>query len=379
LGTKAITDRIPATLEPLVPKAPTPDYVLDPSTGPLKPIQDRIPLEADTLTSVDSITGRIPISEARERAIMEAGTRVAEPVIPADIPTDPFAANPAVDPTVNPYTDPTAPGGPTEITPTPRTITDLDFETASQAATQDRGGLQGVLDTSLGFVRENPMLTAVGAVGLASLLQGDKAGKRKSSSKDGKPEAKPEFETHIPSSTYRPGIDPEFVFYRQSGYGFADGGPVTDPIEDLTQTQGMTPPRPNVSEATIEMLMQRAMMAIKGQTDNPDLDLEMLRMVIGDEAFDEFMDMFMPTEGGPSEGRGIPGIGGGVSDDVPAMIDGQHPAQLSSGEYVVPSDVVSHLGDGNTNAGIAALDNAIGQVRNIKTGNTSMPPSLGMV
>lgn len=54
----------------------------------------------------------------------------------------------------------------------------------------------------------------------------------------------------------------------------------------------------------------------------------------------------------------VQGEGGGQDDVVPA--------RLSQGEYVVPADVVSHLGDGTTNAGGKALDHLVKKVRHQK-------------
>ena len=74
-----------------------------------------------------------------------------------------------------------------------------------------------------------------------------------------------------------------------------------------------------------------------------------------------------------AEGGYIGGIAGGMDDTVPASIDGSQPAALSSGEFVVPADVVSHLGDGNNQNGAAKLYNFMDQVRTVKTGSTEQP------
>lgn len=62
--------------------------------------------------------------------------------------------------------------------------------------------------------------------------------------------------------------------------------------------------------------------------------------------------------------------GGGQADDIPALIDGMEPAALSEGEYVIPADVVSMLGDGSTEAGARILDQLIKDIRKTKTGKT---------
>jgi len=73
----------------------------------------------------------------------------------------------------------------------------------------------------------------------------------------------------------------------------------------------------------------------------------------------------------------VPGVGSGMSDDVPFSIEGQQPALLSRDEYVLPADVVSQLGDGSSGAGADMLDGFIDQVRNDKYGNTNQPPPNG--
>jgi len=69
-------------------------------------------------------------------------------------------------------------------------------------------------------------------------------------------------------------------------------------------------------------------------------------------------------------GRYLGGMTDGMADEVPASIDGKQPAALSDGEFVVPADVVSHLGNGNSNAGAKALHDMMANVRQDRTGNS---------
>ena len=59
----------------------------------------------------------------------------------------------------------------------------------------------------------------------------------------------------------------------------------------------------------------------------------------------------------------------GMADDVPASIDGKQEARLSDGEFVIPADVVSHLGNGNSDAGAKVLKEMMSRVRKVRTGN----------
>jgi hypothetical protein len=74
--------------------------------------------------------------------------------------------------------------------------------------------------------------------------------------------------------------------------------------------------------------------------------------------------------GGYSDGgRMLKGPGDGMSDSIPASIGRKQPARLADGEFVVPADVVSHLGNGSTDAGAKQLYSMMNKVRNARTGN----------
>jgi hypothetical protein len=68
-------------------------------------------------------------------------------------------------------------------------------------------------------------------------------------------------------------------------------------------------------------------------------------------------------------GRMLKGPGDGMSDDIPASIGNKQPARLADGEFVIPADVVSHLGNGSTDAGAKHLYAMMNKVRKARTGN----------
>ena len=70
------------------------------------------------------------------------------------------------------------------------------------------------------------------------------------------------------------------------------------------------------------------------------------------------------------KGYYLGGTTDGMADKVPATIDQQQPAALSDGEFVVPADVVSHLGNGNSNAGAKQLYGMMDRIRQARTGTT---------
>jgi len=67
--------------------------------------------------------------------------------------------------------------------------------------------------------------------------------------------------------------------------------------------------------------------------------------------------------------RLLQGPGDGMSDNIPATINGRQPARLADGEFVIPADVVSHLGNGSTEAGAKQLHGMMDKVRKARTGN----------
>lgn len=67
-------------------------------------------------------------------------------------------------------------------------------------------------------------------------------------------------------------------------------------------------------------------------------------------------------------GRYLQGPTDGMADEINTSIDDKQPAKLSHGEFVVPADVVSHLGNGNSDAGAKKLYSMMDKVRQARTG-----------
>jgi len=81
--------------------------------------------------------------------------------------------------------------------------------------------------------------------------------------------------------------------------------------------------------------------------------------------------------GGYSDGgRMLRGPGDGMSDSIPAQIGGKQPARLADGEFVVPADVVSHLGNGSTDAGAKQLYKMMDRIRQQRTGKKKQAPEV---
>jgi hypothetical protein len=77
----------------------------------------------------------------------------------------------------------------------------------------------------------------------------------------------------------------------------------------------------------------------------------------------------MAKGGKANRPRYLRGETDGMQDRIPSNIDGVQPAKLSHGEFVIPADVVSHLGNGNSDAGAKVLYKMMDRVRHARTGN----------
>ena len=69
-----------------------------------------------------------------------------------------------------------------------------------------------------------------------------------------------------------------------------------------------------------------------------------------------------------AQGRYLGGPTDGMADKIPARIGGKQEARLSHGEFVIPADVVSHLGNGNSEAGAKRLYAMMDKIRTARTG-----------
>ena len=94
-----------------------------------------------------------------------------------------------------------------------------------------------------------------------------------------------------------------------------------------------------------------------------------------DAAYEKYKNIAAPVvkvaQGGLMElakGRYLQGETDGMADKIPAQIGRDQPAALSHGEFVIPADVVSHLGNGNSDAGAKKLYSMMDKIRQARTG-----------
>jgi hypothetical protein len=168
---------------------------------------------------------------------------------------------------------------------------------------------------------------------------------------------------YSPALPFASSIRPRQSFSGIGPLGFKRGGLV----ENLYQEGGPVGIEGNNLE-------QEVVLAIMGQHPNPKEVFAEYIEIYGEDGLMALIEQVQQLQ--PSEGGIIKGEGGGVDDQIPAMIDGQQPARLSSDEYVIPADVVAHAGDGSSDAGGRKFDELVARVRKTKTGNEQQPEQI---
>jgi hypothetical protein len=130
------------------------------------------------------------------------------------------------------------------------------------------------------------------------------------------------------------------------------------------------------SDANGGRLIELAALALLGRLPEEEskIVIEQFVMEFGEEALQMLRDRVL-TDMSPNaqtEGK-IEGNGKGMDDMIPGMIGDQQPVAVSPGEFIVPADVVSGLGDGDTDAGANELERMMGKVRQERTGTDQQP------
>jgi hypothetical protein len=151
---------------------------------------------------------------------------------------------------------------------------------------------------------------------------------------------------NAPPAGYRAGIDPQYLY-------FAKGG-----LASMRQEGGMT-----------ENVVNEAKAALLGEHPKPQDALSRFEGMFGAGALEVLRDRVT--------GGRVKGAGGGMDDLVPGTIEGRQKVRLADGEFVIPSDVVSGIGDGSTDQGVRRLHEMMNKVRKERTGKTAQPKAIG--
>lgn len=193
----------------------------------------------------------------------------------------------------------------------------------------------------------------------------------------------------FPGDDYTPGMDGEWQYFKplKAGglvKGYAEGGVVdlmggAMPGANLPEATAAGPveipqsplPKSQIGTPTDDdkELIAQTVEAIRGRSPDPQGVILAFVQTFGEQALQDLVSRVQ-------SGSGQSGQSDGMSDSIPATIDGQEPASLSQGEFVVPADVVSGIGNGDTNAGAAQLQGMMDNVRQMRTGMVEQPPAI---
>jgi hypothetical protein len=126
-------------------------------------------------------------------------------------------------------------------------------------------------------------------------------------------------------------------------------------------------------------VVNEAVKAIKGESPNPEIALATFLTAYGEDALRDLVDKVesgeMDETAAMSEGQ-LRGPGDGMDDLIPATIEGEQDVLLSDGEFIVPADVVSGLGNGSSDAGARALEEMMSRVRTSRNGSPEQPAQV---
>jgi len=172
--------------------------------------------------------------------------------------------------------------------------------------------------------------------------------------------------------------NPSYVMYNDNYYKVApDGVTVTlygDPVPENIAREVLSR---NYEDTQLNRRLSK-----DASRASDGVALGLLRLLLGDrrptegdlgEMTPAYMTSPNYSAGGiatMAQGRYLNGSSDGMADQVPARIDGMQEARLSDGEFVIPADVVSHFGNGNSDAGAKELYAMMDRVRKARTGTT---------
>jgi hypothetical protein len=183
------------------------------------------------------------------------------------------------------------------------------------------------------------------------------------------------LDMYDPQSKYAPPAEPGWV---RDAHIFEDTNPSTrnkDALEAAQIRQKSLGGRANVNTGAKYVPASRGMgqlsFAAPGIKGDKEQDYDSVLAANGG-----IMQANLGSYAAGGNPRLLRGPGDGMSDNIPATIGGKQPARLADGEFVVPADVVSHLGNGSTDAGARKLHQMMDKVRMDRTGKKKQAPAV---
>jgi hypothetical protein len=149
---------------------------------------------------------------------------------------------------------------------------------------------------------------------------------------------------------------------------------IMQPMEEVIQEEVIVEEEPYVD---FPQLIEMTVEAIKGNIEDSDAIINQFIEEYGIEKFQMLRDAVLKSVAGNPEAQTegvIEGTGGGMDDEVIGVIGEQQDIAVSPGEYIVAADVLSGLGDGDTNAGADVMDQVAANVRAARSGGRQPAP-----
>ena len=258
-------------------------------------------------------------------------------------------------------------GGATNVIPNNMSYADLVAQTGGPATAGAGGGIGAALT--------RPEAIGAGLGGLAS--DSMMMPKYREEEEKEYPRGMPIKNTSVfPDFGYDAGKEGEFNYRIPKNY--AEGGEVE--ANDMAMDAGiggMMEDGMNDKE-----LISSTIDVIQGEINDPDQQKVILGQFVAEFGQDALQDLITKVQSGDiptqtQEGDGmIKGAGDGMADMIPASMEGDQDVLLSDGEFVVPADVVSGIGNGSSDAGANKLEDMMDRVRELRTGGKTQPPAI---
>ena len=201
---------------------------------------------------------------------------------------------------------------------------------------------------------------------------------------------------NTPFAGYRPGVDPEFNYgFRNPAAGelqtqFLNQGGMADYVNPTMLSKGGIatfakggdmPEEMDMPDVNEKDIIVNAVNALKGNMPEQQASIALAMFVneYGEEALKDLVTDVRDGEydniTGKMDGQ-VQGGGDGMSDSVPATIDGKQDLLASKDEYMVDAPTVAMIGNGSSDAGAKKLDKMREEVRKAATGSTMQPKQI---
>ena len=265
-----------------------------------------------------------------------------------------------------------------------------------------KAGIGQGLKQGLGTIMANPLAAAGTAGGAMFASAANQQGEDMNAPSNYKRSETVPIQQNIntPFAGYRAGIDPQFNYgFRNPSAGeiqtrFLNQGGMADYVNPTMLSKGgiatfaeggdvveAEQSQMSMLDANEKDIIINAVNAIKGNMPEREASIALAMFVekFGEEALEDLVEDVKKGEydniSGKADGR-IKGGGDGMSDSVPATIDGKQDLLVSKDEYVVDAPTVAMIGNGSSAAGAEKLDKMREEVRKAATGSRIQPKEI---